>query len=145
MQAFTPNKDNREVRSLIKETLYNSAAQAIVKIYESPFFTVKTFLLASVLVSSGLCSFLILELIVSYLSYGVVTVSRTLYETPALLPKVTICNVNPFTTQYALEFIRKINKELSPNISIFDEEAMSRLRFHHQIRPNRENQTTKHN
>jgi hypothetical protein len=128
MQIITKNKDNR-VGILIKETLYNSAAQAIVKIYESPFFTIKIFLLASVLVSSSLCSYLILELIVSYLSYSVVTVSRTLYETPALFPKVTICNVNPFTTQYAVEFIRKINKDLNPNISIFNEEVMSRLNF----------------
>ena len=103
---------NEKIKSLIKETLYNSLAQAIIKIKESPYLTLKTFLLICVLALSGLCSYLIIELFLNYFSYGVNTTSRTLYETPALFPKVTICNVNPFTTQYAMEFLKKINQEL---------------------------------
>ncbi len=78
---------NAKIKSLIKETLYNSLAQAIIKIKET--------LLICVLASSGLCSYLIIELVLAFLSYGVNTTSRTLYETPALFPKITICNVNP--------------------------------------------------
>jgi len=49
-----------KIKSLIKETLYNSLAQAIFKIIETPFITLKAFLLICVLVSSGLCSYLII-------------------------------------------------------------------------------------
>ena len=117
------------IKSLIKETLYNSLAQAIIKIKESPYLTLKTFLLICVLALSGLCSYLIIELFLNYFSYGVNTTSRTLYETPALFPKVTICNVNPFTTQYAMEFLKEISQELYPNIDIFNENQMNQLNF----------------
>jgi len=120
---------NAKIKSLIKETLYNSLSQAIIKIIESPYFTLKSFLLICVLASSGICSYLILELILYYFSFGVNTTTRTLYETPALFPKVTICNVNPFTTQYSMEFIKKVNKELYPNIDIFNENQMNQLNF----------------
>jgi hypothetical protein len=115
------------IKSLIKETLYNSLAQAIFKIIETHYFTLKTFLLICVLASSGLCSYLIIELILSYFSYDVNTTSRTLYETPATFPKVTICNLNPFTTQYAIEFLKNINQEMYPKIDIFNEEEMSQI------------------
>jgi len=44
-----------KLKSLVKETLYNSLAQAIFKIVETPFFTLKAFLLLCVFLSSGLC------------------------------------------------------------------------------------------
>jgi len=43
----------------------------------------------------------------TYFTYGVTSTSRTIYETPTLFPKVTFCNVNPFTTQYAYNLTRK--------------------------------------
>jgi acid-sensing ion channel 2 len=126
-------KNNVKVKNLIKETLYNSAAQAIIKIIETPYYTLKTFLIICLIVSSGLCSYLIIGLIMDYLNYGVLTTIRTLYETPATFPKVTICNVNPFTTQYAFEYLRKMNQELNSlwnvSLDIFDEEQMSYLDF----------------
>jgi acid-sensing ion channel 2 len=125
--------DKTKLKSLVKETLYNSAAQAIIKITETPCYTLKIFLLVCVIASGGICSYLIIELIMGYLSYNVSTTSRTSYETPATFPKVTICNVNPFTTQYAVEFLKRINKDVNSlrNVSgdIFNEEKMSKLDF----------------
>jgi acid-sensing ion channel 2 len=121
--------NNVKVKNLIKETLYNSVAQAIIKIIETPYFTLKIFLFISVIASSGICSCLIIQLIMGYLSYGVSTTSRTSYETPATFPKVTICNVNPFTTQYAVEYLKKMNQEYDNSIDIFDEVQMSKLDF----------------
>ena len=110
------NESYKRIKKLIKETLYNSLAQAIIKMLETPVFALKVFLFLCVILSSGLCSFMIKELIVNFFSFGVSTTSRTLYETPALFPKVTICNTNPFTTQYALEFLKQINREFHPKI-----------------------------
>jgi hypothetical protein len=114
-------------KRLVKETLYNSLAQAIIKIVETPYLTIKACLFTFIIISSGLCSFLIIELVMSYLSFGVTTASRTLYETPALFPKVTICNVNPLTTEYAVEFLRTINQEYDQSVDIFDENQTNQL------------------
>ena len=115
------------IKSLLKETLDNSVAHAIFKIIETPIFTLKVFLFVCVILSSGLCSYLIIELIMSYLSYGVSTTTRTIYETPALFPKITICNINPFTTKYAFEFLKQINEEVAPNSNVFNDEQMNHL------------------
>ena len=65
----------------------------------------------------------------SYFKFDVSTITRTYYENPALFPKVTIRNVNPFTTRYALEFLKKINMELNRYKDIFNEDQMSELDF----------------
>ncbi len=46
---------------------------------------------------------------------------------PTAFPKITICNSNIPTTEYAFEMITKINKEISPNTSIFNQTQMSQL------------------
>jgi hypothetical protein len=119
----------KKVRNLIKKTLYNSSAQAIIKLVETPFISLKIFLSVCLIISSGLSSFLIIQLILDYLNYEVSTTSRTLYETPALFPQITVCNVNPFTTHYAAEFIKKINQDLYPDVDIFNEDQMKKLNF----------------
>jgi hypothetical protein len=118
-----------KIKTLIKETLYNSLAQALIKIFDTPYFTLKTFLLIFVIISSGSCSFLVIQLIESYLNFGVSTTSRTLYETPARFPKVTICNVNPFTARHAVEFLKQINQDITLAIDIFDESSLSHSNF----------------
>ena len=123
------SRTNAKLKKLIKATLYNSAAQSIIKIFETPYVTLKSFLLAFVMMSSGLCGFLIIELIMDYLSFRVATTTRTLYETPALFPKVTICNVNPFTTEYAVEFLKEINRGFNSDIDIFNETQMNLMSF----------------
>ena len=87
---------------------------------QSSLIIIKIFLFICLIVSSGFCSYLIIELIMGYYSYGVLTAMRTLYETPVTFPKVTICNANPFTTQYAVEFLKKINRKNSQKKKIFE-------------------------
>ena len=121
--------DKTKMKSLIKETLYNSTAQAIIKIIETPYFLLKSFLLACVILSTSLCSWLIVKLILDYLSYDVTTKLRALNDTPVLFPKITICNLNPFTTENALGFLKQINRDSYPYFDIFDETQMNQLDF----------------
>ena len=115
-----------EIKRLIKETLYNSAAQAIIKIIETPHWCLKFFLFICILISTSLCAYLILQLILSYLSFGVSTTTRTIYETKAVrFPKITVCNINPFTTKYAAEFLKKINQKHFAQIDLFNSEQMN--------------------
>jgi len=96
------NFNKREVIvGLLKEILYNSLAQAILKIALTPYVILKAILLAFVLASVGFVSYLIMQTMLTFLEYNVSTTSRTIYEMPTLFPKVTFCNLNDFTTEYA--------------------------------------------
>ena len=115
------SNESSRIKILVKETLYNSLAQAFIKLNDTQYWSLKVILFIFVLIASGLCSYLIIQLILSYYKYGVSTTAKTLYETPALFPKVTICNVNTFTTEFAVEFLRNVNREFNRTVDIFDE------------------------
>jgi hypothetical protein len=110
MVEFLPEvkqKNQKIITSLVQNVLYNSFSQAIIRIIITPYLMLKLFLITCVLCSSGLASYLVIKSIMSYLSYEVSTISRTIYETPTLFPKVTFCNVNWFTTEYAYNLTQK--------------------------------------
>jgi hypothetical protein len=86
------------VKLLAKEILYNSIYQASMKIFETPIIVLKIFLLVCALKSTSFSAYFVIESFVSYFSYEVTTTTRTLSETPAPFPKVTICNYYQFTT-----------------------------------------------
>ena len=92
---------NDTVKTLLKEILYNSLSQAIIKIFSTPNKQLKIILFTFVLISSSMASYLVISSVMAFLDYGVITTSRTIYENYALFPKITFCNVNKFTTQYA--------------------------------------------
>ena len=102
----TPNK-NDSIRVLLQERLYNSLAQAFLNFFKSQYLTIKILLFVFILSLTCLASFLVIQTIVTYLNYEVLTISRTIYETPTLFPKVTFCNVNQFTTEYAYNQTQK--------------------------------------
>jgi len=107
---------NNKVKVLIKETLYNSLAQAMIKISETPHLFLKVFLFIFVCIACGLASFLVIQSISEYLSYQVTTTSRTIYENPTLFPKISFCNINKYATKYAYDLAKNTSyNELSLN------------------------------
>ena len=57
------------------------------------------------LVSAGFSCYYIAQGISDFLGYDVTTKIRFINEQPAMFPSVTLCNVNPFTTQESLSFL----------------------------------------
>jgi hypothetical protein len=55
------------------------------------------------------------------------TVREYVVENPSVFPRVTICNSNQFTTAYAFDFLKEVNKKVNANIDIFNETQMSKL------------------
>ena len=100
-------KRKEAIRKLLKEVLYNSLAQTIIRIIQTPYLFLKVFLTIFVLTTTGLASYLVIHSIVDYLTYGVSTTSRTIFENPTLFPKVTICNLNSYTTEFAYNLTRQ--------------------------------------
>jgi hypothetical protein len=120
-----------EEKRLLKEILYNSLSQAFIRAIQTPHLVVKAFLVFFIILSSTLAAYYIIGTIISYLNYDVITTSRTIYETAALFPKITICNRNKFQSQFALDFLKQINKEINTtrNVNFFVKEEIERLKL----------------
>ena len=104
--TFPMNKYSQEVsgsvlKTILKQTLLTPLAQALINFIYTRYILIRIFLTLFLLVSSGLASYLVIDSIMTYFKFEVVTTTRTIYETPTLFPKVTFCNLNPFQTKYA--------------------------------------------
>ena len=97
-----------KLREILKEHLTNEMFGALLEVFYSPHRAIKIFSILFLIVSYGLASYTTIKLILGYFDYGVTSTVRTIYETPAVFPKVTICNVNQMTTQYGYEFLKNI-------------------------------------
>jgi hypothetical protein len=108
LPTFPMNKYSQEIsdsvlKTILKQTILTPSAQALINFIYTRYIIVRIFLALFVLVSSGLASYLVVDSIITYFNFEVVTTVRTIYETPTLFPKVTFCNINSFQTKYAYE------------------------------------------
>ena len=136
LQELRPIKsnNNQSMYELFKGKLCNSFAQAIIAFIETRNKILKIFILTFVIVSSGLAAYLVIEGILTYFTYSVLTSTRTLFETPTLFPKITICNQNPFITNYATEFIRNRSLIIPPKMNIFDLNYLLNLNYSEKVK-----------
>jgi hypothetical protein len=118
---------NELIKQTLKDVLYNSLAQSIIKIFQSPHVILKIFLFLFTLSATGLSSYLIVQSVLNFLSFEVITTSRTIFELPTIFPKITICNISPFTSKNSIKIIELANKHVAPNIDIFDEQELANL------------------
>jgi hypothetical protein len=105
-------KHPSRLMELLKENLTCEMYHALLDIINSKHYIIKIHLSIFLLISYGLASYMTIELIMNYFNYGVTTSIRTIYETPALFPKVTFCNLNQFTTKFAYEFLNSSEPDL---------------------------------
>ena len=127
-EAFQ-SKNKFPILNLIKENIGFEGAQALIRIFDNKNVFLKIFWVVCLLGSNLICGYLLVQTLLTYLSFQVFTTTTTVHETPAVFPKITICNSAFATTEYALNLIKDINKEKSPNISIFDESQLKNLNW----------------
>jgi hypothetical protein len=119
------SKNDESLMHLLKEHLTNEMNSAIFISIETPHLILKSFLIIFIIVAYGLAAYTTIELILTYLQYDVTTSSRTIYETPSTFPKVTFCNLSPFTTRSGFEnYVNQVYtdsqlKNLSYNLKFF--------------------------
>ncbi|CAF0773453.1 unnamed protein product [Brachionus calyciflorus] len=63
------------------------------------------------LAAIGVSAYLVVDSIITYYEYEVITKIRVKYETSIVYPSITICNINFFTTQNANTFLKSIVNE----------------------------------
>jgi len=96
------------ILNTLKEILYNSTGQGLVKILHNQYKTVQIMWIVTLVCSSTLCFFLITNNVLNFLKFDVNTKTRKITQIPMLFPTITICNKNMFQTSYALDHIKKI-------------------------------------
>lgn len=78
---------------------------------------------------TGLCLSVVLinESINKYFKYEVVTNSRFINEYPILFPKVTFCNIDPFTTNKSIDFLTQVIHKHALNRKAFNKKFHNNL------------------
>jgi len=109
-EGGVPNEKKKRIQELFEHHLTGEMYSAILNLILSPHILLQVFLAIFLLVSFGLASYTVITLVLSYFEYGVTTTVRTLYETPAPFPKITICNANQFTTPYGYELLKNVSQ-----------------------------------
>ena len=115
------------IEKILSTNLNNELAQAAMRLFKSEFKSIKCVISLFLTFSICLSAYLTIQTLLSYLSYEVITTSRTLFESPAIFPKITFCNLNAFTSEYSVEYLKSINKKYEPLFDIFNENQMKTL------------------
>ena len=100
-----------KMREYMKDALYNSVAQGILKITFHHNWAIKFFWLISLSLTLGVCIWQIVLLILSFFESNVTTVTRSFYENPTKFPTVTICDKSFFTTDFGFEFVQETMRQ----------------------------------
>ena len=100
-----------KVMEEISEDLRNMHVDGFSHIFSknSDKLVVKLVWLVLVISSAAACTFLVIKSVNEYLHYEVTTTSRVLTEHQSNIPAITICNFNPFTTDYAASLFAQAN------------------------------------
>jgi hypothetical protein len=106
------NSNNAKKRAEIKEIIYESAldstTHAIPHIFKRPNYFVKLFWIVCFLASTAFCAWLIAMSTINFFHYETVTKTETVLEIPTNFPTISICNLNPYLTNYSIEFVKNI-------------------------------------
>ena len=82
---------------------------ALANVFTSKYaITVVTWFLVFV-VSCAACIFLVVSAVLQYAEYKVITTVRYRTEQESVVPTLTFCNINPFTSDYAVLMLRVAN------------------------------------
>lgn len=122
-----------EIETLIKDTLYNSLAQSIIRLVKTPYKFLKLFIVLSLIATVCLSVFMIIDTITTYFNHEVYTTIRTIYEQSAPFPKIVLCNFNQFTSKYSVEFLKRINAQVNASVDIFNHSSFQSMRVKDRI------------
>ena len=132
IEFFTETKvepGESKIELYLKDNLKNEMFKGFVNMAYNPHIVTKLFWTIVLMATFGLTSYLVVMPIFTYLEFGVHTTARTIFETPAVFPKVTVCNYNLFQTEYAVEFLKETNREVAPYTDLFNQTQMAYLNY----------------
>jgi hypothetical protein len=110
--VFIDEEKNRKERTKAKlklaleEWIKNSTSHGLPKVLSTRRPVIKVMWLFFFILAFITCVFLIRRNVKAYLEYDVVSKIRVFSEIPSVMPSLTICNINPFLTEFSHFYIK---------------------------------------
>ena len=108
----------KEIKELTRETLESSSIHAVPNIARNKFYLVKLVWVICFMISAGWCCWFIQKSIVDYLSNDVVTKTDVKYVNTIIMPIISFCNINTFSTNYSNTFFINMFGTQYPDVSL---------------------------
>jgi hypothetical protein len=96
------------IKEEMKEAGMTTTGHVIMLIIRSQYWPMKIIFILAWLIGLGLTLYLATNNILDYYKYDVTTQTRLIREQPMILPKVTICNADPFITNDSISFLANV-------------------------------------
>ena len=96
------DRRNLDVKKVLYSTVQNSTFDGVSKILRSQRPVVKIYWSLVLLMLMGVCSFILVNACLKYLSYEIVTTITVEKEIPSKMPTIMICNSNGLMTNTAI-------------------------------------------
>ena len=133
---ITHTKEKRKLE-LMKQRLQSDIRSEMykicIKIVNSPSIPIKMVLFLFVFAASSLAAYTVIESILTYFAFQVITTTRSEHETPTTFPKITLCNGYIFSTGYGLDLLKEANLKYYPNLDVMNETQMKNVNFLNKI------------
>lgn len=100
------SKATQRVIYHVKTWALSTTTHGVQKLANAKKIYSRIFWILFILVALSLCFFVIANNIIQYLQFDVTTKIRIIDQKEVIFPVVSICNINPFITPYAEQFIR---------------------------------------
>ena len=115
-------------RKKLHDLLLTSTSHGLPNALRTPHMSMRVMWLLCFVVSTGVCSYLIIKSFLAYLDYEVITKVRVVNEFQSEFPRILICNLNQFTTNKSLEFLS--DKRFNDNLNNSGDEDDLREKRH---------------
>ena len=94
--------------NVLAEACSTTTAHGLPNIVNAKYIPLKLIWMFCCVLSISLCGYLTTRNVLDFLNYEVVTKITVNQEIPIIFPTITICNRNPFNTEYAMSFINDL-------------------------------------
>ena len=99
-------KNSSLLMNIVYESASDSTTHGLPHIFKRKHVSIKMFWLICFLISSGVCGYMIVKSVINYFEHETVSKVQRIYEIPALFPTISVCNLNAFTTNAGLDYVR---------------------------------------
>jgi hypothetical protein len=99
-----------QLKYVLKEWILSSTSHGLPNLFRTRRTILKVIWAVSFLISSACCAFMVNRTISTYFEFDVVSKFSVMSEIPSVFPTVTICNIQPFTTNEGQSFVNHISK-----------------------------------
>ncbi|CAF0780208.1 unnamed protein product [Brachionus calyciflorus] len=110
---------SRKLISVIEDGLLNSTSHGIPNIIRSDNLILRVMWILFTVISTTLCSYMIVQNIINYFSFETTNKIQIHTETNSIFPAITICNLNFFTSEYSVQFIKNLALDTESDSAYF--------------------------